>query len=174
MTVSIGGKNVATGAIIAAVGGALAIVGAFMAWMSFTVGKGLADMAGDVGESFNGFDENAGKLAVLVGIVAVAAAVAWAAEIKVPYLPVIVVAAGVGILAVAGLAYFTDTLTPGSMQKAIDDGNKALDVLKSMASAYGVDVSGTSIGLGIGFYLEILAGVLVIVGGAMGLMKKSA
>jgi hypothetical protein len=60
------------------------------------------------------------------------------------------------------------------MQKAIDDGNKALDVLKSMASAYGVDVSGTSIGLGIGFYLEILAGVLVIVGGAMGLMKKSA
>jgi hypothetical protein len=151
MTVAISGKNVALGAIIAAVGGLVAVIGVFMAWISIS--------GGGMTESADATELNAGKLVIVLGILAIVAAGAWALEVKVPMLPLATVVIGAAILAVLALAYLTDILDEASLKDVID--------LGSGLSAFGVSSS-----LGIGFILDVLAGIAVVVGGALGMAKK--
>jgi hypothetical protein len=152
MTVAISGKNVALGAIIAAIGGLLTAIGVFLSWLDMS--------AGDMSEGGNGIELNAGKIVLVLGIAAAVAAVAWALDLKVPMLPLATVVIGAAILIALGLAYFTDILGDnGSMKDVIDMG--------SVLSAFGGGVS-----LGIGFILDIVGGIVVVVGGALGMAKK--
>lgn len=172
---NVAGRNVSIGALVAAVGGVLAIVGAFLVWFQVSLGTALG---GPKTDEIKGLDNNASKLALVLGIVVLALVLAWVLQLKIPYLPAIVGVAGVLLLVVLGLAFFTDILSVHfaenakiqSVKDALADFNKALDAAK----AQGADVSGSSASIGIGYILEIAAGIVVIVGGALGFRKKSA
>ena len=170
MTINIAGKSVAIGAIVAAVGGLVGIVATFLVWAQLTVGAGMVSVFGNPDNGI-GLDERAGKVALGLGIIALLLAIAWALEVKIPMLPALVAGVGVLILVVVALTFFTTLLSKDhSLKDALDLANQAIDSMKAL----GTDTSGTSAGPGIGFLLEIGAGVLVIVGGGLGLMKKSA
>jgi hypothetical protein len=143
MTIAAGGRNLPIGAVVAAVGGALAVIGSVLAWESVSV-LGYSD-------SSSGISSNPGKIIVVAGIVAVALAVAWIMEKKVP-------AAG-GIVACGAVVALLGVLNFFSIG---DDVNKANVILAGAAS------------IGIGLFVDIIAGVVIIVGGALGLMKKAA
>jgi hypothetical protein len=170
MTVALGGRNVPIGAAVTIVGGVLGALGVFLAWATISVGPALASTMGPAAGSTNGFGELAGKLALILSAGAVALGILWAMEKGFPNLELVIVVVGVAILVGVALAYFTSIITSGALKDELDLFNKGLDQLK----AAGMDTSGTSAGLGIGFFLEIVAGIIVIVGGALGLMKKSA
>jgi hypothetical protein len=169
MTINIAGKSVALGAIVAAVGGLVGIIGTFLVWAQLTVGAGMVAVLGNQ-DNGKGLDENAGKVALVLGVIALVLAIAWALEMKIPMLPTLVAGVGVLILVVVALTFFTSLLSKNSLKDALDLANQAIDSMKALGS----DTSGTSAGPGIGFLLEIVAGILVIVGGGLGLMKKSA
>jgi hypothetical protein len=170
MPINVAGRSVATGAIVAAVGGLVGIVATFLIWAQLTVGAGMVQVLGDV-PSGKGIDENAGKVALALGIIALALAIAWALDMKIPMLPALVAGVGVLILVVVALTFFTSILTKEtSLKDALDLANKAID----SAKAAGMDTAGTSAGPGLGFLLEIVGGIVVIIGGGLGLMKKSA
>jgi hypothetical protein len=184
MTVSIAGRNVAIGAIVAAVGGAIAMVGSLLVWAAITRGAGLGGPATD---DVKGLDFNNGKIVLGLGIVVLGLVVAWVLDFKIVGIGGMVAVFGALILAVMALTYFTGFFYPrtmpvlarvneGDLKAALNAFNDAVSTAKE-----GVDTTGSSAGLGIGFFLEIAAGVLMIVGGGLGLiggrlslMKKSA
>jgi hypothetical protein len=168
VNLTIAGKTVSLAAIVAAVGGLLAIVGAFLAWASLTVGAGMAQVLGSHSDG-KGVDETAGKVALLLGIVVIALVAAWILQLKVPMIPVLVAVVGALIIVVMALTFFTSILSQGSLKDALDTANKTID----QAKAAGMDTAGTSAGPGLGFILEIVAGVLVIAGGAWAQLKKA-
>lgn len=154
MTVKIAGKIVGVDQIVAAVGGLVAIIAAFLGWVS------------SEGVTVGGMDEKwgVGKSEIILGIVALLLVAALILEVKVPAiaglktLSLLIVVVGVLVLLVPVLAYMTTFYSDMSIKDMMD-----------MASA-----AGTSVSLSIGFLLAVLAGIVVIVGGALGLMKKSA
>lgn len=174
MTV-VAGKSLSIGAIVAAVGGVLAIIGAFLVWYSATIGKSLG---GPETAEAKGIDNLAGKLALVLGIVVIALVVAWIMSVKIPYLSAIIVAVGVAILVVLALSYVTDIFsvrfTPPAKEESVKDVLDAFNKAVDDAKKAGLDVSGSSASFGIGFILEAVAGIAVIVGGALGLRKKAA
>lgn len=138
------GRNVSIGAIVGFVGGVLALVGAFIAWE--TISSPIVNM------STTGWDiGNGGKIIAVLGIVAIAVALAWILALRLPMPGVILVVAGV-LVALVGIAnYFSVT----------DDVNAANALLPGSTS------------LGIGVYVDILAGVVITVGGALGLVSRN-
>jgi hypothetical protein len=168
MTVNIAGRSVPIGAILAAVGGVLAIVAAPFTWASANLGPTPTPL--------NGFDQDmsGGIAAVVLGIVVLALVAAWVVAwvmawvmkvkipaigaIVIPAIGAIVIVAGVLVLLVPVAVYFTPLLGKES--------------LKDMADQ--VKAAGGSVDAGIAFTLEILAGIVVIVGGGLGLIKKRA
>jgi hypothetical protein len=152
-------------AIVAAIGGALALIQAVMPWEQVSIGKGLSDAMSGLGlaaDTANGLEENGGKIIAVLGIAAIALAVAWVLRAKIPAIPVLVLVVGVLIVLVGAANY----LARGN---DISDFNKSLDTLK----AYGMDTSGTSYSVGLGMYLGILSGIVVAAGGVLGLTRKS-
>lgn len=102
-------------------------------------------------ESDSGLTSNPGKIIAVLGIVAIVVAVVWIQGVKLPAAPIIL---GCGIvIALLGILNF---FTIG------DDVKKANEILAGAAST------------GVGLYIDILAGVVIIAGGALGLMKKAA
>jgi hypothetical protein len=136
-----------------------------------------------------GLDSSPGILALILGIVAIALVVAWVMQVKIPMLSAIIVVVGVLILVVLALSLFTTILpmhftlsggvsesdvTGKSVMDAFNEFNKALDTAKQQAASMsGMTVSGSA-GVSIGFILEAIAGVLVVIGGGLGLVKKAA
>lgn len=151
MAVTMASKSVSIGAIIAAVGGVLAVVAAPLAWITLN--------AGGTSQSVNGLDADllGGKVAALLGIAIIAVVVAGILNIKVPMSDAILAVLGVLILVVLALVYFTSTLGKASFKDTMD-----------LASSFGGSAS-----LGIGVILAAVGGILAIVGGGMGLMKKA-
>jgi hypothetical protein len=157
MAISIGGRSVAYAAIVAAAGGFLAVVGAFLDWATTTV-SGKTD-------ALNGMDADFlnGRTALVLGAIVLLLVVPWIFNVKLPAIagrstiPLLTVAAGVLILAVVVATYMTTLYYPVSLKDNLDAVTKA----------------GGSASLGIGFLLEIVAGILVIVGGELALAKKS-
>lgn len=151
MAVTMAGKSVSIAAIVAAVGGVLAVVAAPLAWITMNVSG--------TSESVNGLDADllGGKVAALLGIVIIAVVVAGILNIKVPMSDVILAVLGVLILVVLALVYFTSILGKASFKDTMD-----------LASSFGGSAS-----LGIGVILAAVGGILAIVGGGMGMMKKA-
>lgn len=165
MTATATGKSLSLGAILAAVGGIAAAVGAVLVWESVTIGSTLAQaLAGVV--SVNGIDGNGGKIILVLGVVAIVLAGVKFLGIQLPVsdrnLDGLIAVVGVLIVIVAVLNVF-------SMQDDLNKFNQSLDQLKAL----GQDVSGTSAGMGIGIILALVGGVVVVAGGALGMFKKA-
>ncbi|MGA2512439.1 MAG: hypothetical protein ABSG37_02305 [Candidatus Limnocylindrales bacterium] len=143
MTTSMSRTTLPIGAIVGGVGGVLAAVGAFIAWESVSI-------AG-TGESMTGWDGgNGGKIIAVLGLVAIAVAVAWARGTRIPSPGRVMVVAGVLVLLVGVLNY----------SSVNDDVNAGNAMVPGAAS------------VGIGIYLDLLAGVAIIVGGVLGLRAR--
>jgi hypothetical protein len=143
MTFSTAGRNLPIGAVVAAVGGAVAIVGSVLAWETIS-------LLG-VSESDSGISSNPGKIIAVLGIVVIAFAIAWIQAVKTPAVPVIIVS-GVVVLLLGVLNFF-------NISKDVNDANQ---IVAGAAS------------VGIGLFIDIVAGVVIVVGGALGMMKKAA
>jgi hypothetical protein len=145
MTVSAPGKSLPIGAIVGGLGGVVAIIGAFMAWESVS--------ASLLSESISGWSGgNGGKIIAVLGLVAIAVAVAWIIGIKIPQPAGLMVVAGVLLLLVGVANYF-----------AVSDDISMVNAMVPGAAS-----------IGIGLYLDLLAGVVIIVGGALGLTAKKS
>jgi hypothetical protein len=142
MTIAVGGRNLPIGAVVAAVGGALAVIGSVLAWETVSV-VGFS-------ESESGLTSNPGKIIAVAGIVAIALAVAWIMEMKVQ--------AAAGIIACGAVVALLGVLNFFSIG---DDVNKANALFPGAAS------------IGIGLFVDIIAGIVIVVGGGLGLMKKA-
>ena len=142
MTIAVGGRNLPIGAVVAAVGGALAVIGSVLAWQSVSV-LGTS-------ESESGLTSNPGKIIAVAGIVAIALAVAWIMEVKVQ--------AAAGIIACGAVVALLGILN------FISIGNDANTLNALMPGAASV---------GIGVFVDIIAGIVILVGGGLGLMKKA-
>ena len=154
---NIAGKNVSVGAMVAGLGGVLAIVCSFLAWFNATV-KDLG-----IDEPLNGMDKDfkGGIVELVLGIVVLALVVAWVMQVKIPAIGALVALAGIAVVVVAILGYTSTLLVSNSHDMSVKD----------MGDLY--SAMGGSVSFGIGFLGEILAGVLAVVGGGLGLMKKA-
>ena len=104
-----------------------------------------------VSESDSGLTSNPGKIIAILGAVALGLALAWIMGVKVPAARAIaVVGALITLLAVVN--FFTVSA----------DVSNANTLFSDAAS------------IGIGLFVDIAAGIVVIVGGALGLMNKAA
>ena len=104
-----------------------------------------------VSESDSGLTSNPGKIIAILGAVALGLALAWIMGVKVPAARAIaVVGALITLLAVVN--FFTVSA----------DVSNANTLFSGAAS------------IGIGLFVDIAAGIVVIVGGALGLMNKAA
>ncbi|HEY5472521.1 MAG TPA: hypothetical protein VIK32_04940 [Candidatus Limnocylindrales bacterium] len=104
-----------------------------------------------VSESDSGLTSNPGKIIAILGAVAIGLALAWIMGVKVPAARAIaVVGALITLLAVVN--FFTVSA----------DVSNANTLFSGAAS------------IGIGLFVDIAAGIVVIVGGALGLMNKAA
>jgi len=147
---NVAGKTLSIATIVAAVGGGLAIIGVFLTWASATI-QGQTSNLGGMDADLNG-----GKVALVLGILVVVVALAGIFNLRVPQTTIILGVLGVLILVVVALVYFTSIL--------------GKDSLKNTADA--VSAAGGTFGIGIGLILEVVAGVLVLVGGGLGMMRR--
>jgi hypothetical protein len=150
MTV-IAGKSVSIGAIVAAVGGVLTIVGVPLAWVTASFGP--------ESQSVNGLDGDlmGGKIALVLGILVVAVVVAGILNVNIPQPSAVLVVLGALILVVVVLVYATNLVSKESF-------TKTADAMKAL---------GGSASLGIGVILAAVGGILALVGGGLGLTKKA-
>jgi len=148
MTLPSAGKSVPVAAIVAAVGGLLAIVSAFMDWATAKMGT--------ASQSVGGLDKNYmnGKTEIVLGIVVLALVAAWILNMKIPFIGMLLVVVGVAILAVPLATYLTTFYYTPSLKDTADAISKA----------------GGSASFGIGFILAAVAGIVTIVGGAMSVL----
>jgi hypothetical protein len=156
-------RSAILGALIAAVGGALALIQSVLPWEQVTYGKGVTDAMSGLGlkGSSIGIDMGGGKIAIIFGALAIVLAVAWLLRARIPAIPVLVLVVGV-LLVILGVANFI------VRQNDVSDFNKSLETIKG----YGVDTTGSSYAVGIGIFLTVLSGLLVAAGGALGLRKR--
>ena len=107
----------------------------------------LSEWLDSLNPDLSAFLKHGGKLIVLAGIVAIAAAAAWVLDYKLPVSPgVLAIAAGVLVLVVVVYNY-------SGLQ---DDTDQATQL-------------GISASIGLGYLIDAVAGVLAIVGGVLGL-----
>jgi hypothetical protein len=150
MTV-IAGKSVSMGAIVAAVGGVLTIVGVFLAWITASFGTESESVTGLDGDLLGG------KIALVLGILVVAVVVAGILNVNIPQPSAVLVVLGALILVVVVLVYATNLVSKESFTKMAD----------------AMKAAGGSASLGIGVILTAVGGVLALVGGGLGLAKKA-
>lgn len=138
-------------AIVAGVGGVLAIVAAPLAWISMS--------AEGVSQTVTGLDGGliGGKIALVLGILVVAVVVAGILDVKIPQSGAVLVALGALILLVVVLVYFTKLVSDESF-------TNTSDMMKLV---------GGSASLGIGVILAAVGGILALVGGGLILAKKA-
>jgi hypothetical protein len=155
---NIAGKKVAVGALVAIIGGVLAMAVSPLVWATYKIGPESGNL--------DGYDEkmSAGVVALILGIVVLLLVAVWVLNVKIPSIgslptvPVLLVVAGLLILLVPVALYFTSML----YEKSLKD---VADIYKAL---------GGEVSVGLAFLLEILAGIVVILGGVLGLMKKAA
>jgi hypothetical protein len=145
MTASIPRKSLPIGAIVGGIGGVAAVVGAFIAWESVSFLGTSESMTGWEGG-------NGGKIIAVLGVIAVAIAIAWVMAIKLPTPGGLMILVGVLILLV-GILNFSNVR---------DDIDQANAIVAGAAS------------VGIGLFIDLIAGVAIIVGGALGVLTKKS
>ena len=151
MTLPIAGRAVPVAAIVAAAGGAAAIVSAPLAWASATVGGSTQSVGGLDKDYMNGRTE------IVLGIALLALTVVWILDLDIPFLAAGVAVVGVAILAVPLATYFTTVYYSLSLKDTTD----------AMARI------GGSAGPGIGLLLAAGGGVVAIVAGAAGFIAEA-
>ncbi len=161
MAIAIGARRLPIGAAVAAVGGVVAAAGAFLAWE--TPSQALVAAAG-TGSSITGWDGgNGGKVVAVLGVVSVALAVAWLLRARLlPNAGFVRGVAGLteGLMALIGVVVlFVGVVNFGSISSDVNDANAILP---------------GSAAMGIGLYLDLLAGALIVVGGVLGILRKAA
>ena len=151
MNLTIAGKTVSVAALLAGIGGVVAVIGVPLAWITAT--------AGPQTESVTGLDGGllGGKIALILGIALIVVVVAGVMDVKIPQSGAILAVLGFLILVVVVLVYFTKLLSDASF---VD----TADLMKQ---------AGGSAGIGIGVMLEAVGGILAIIGGGMIYMKKA-
>jgi uncharacterized protein YebE (UPF0316 family) len=95
---------------------------------------------------------NGGKIIAVLGVIAVAIAIAWVMAIKLPTPGGLMILVGVLILLV-GILNFSNVR---------DDIDQANAIVAGAAS------------VGIGLFIDLIAGVAIIVGGALGVLTKKS
>jgi hypothetical protein len=151
--------------VIAGIGGILAIVEAFLVWESVTISPVVsAALGANTPKSLSGLDMDANwvKISIVLGVIVLGLAAAWIMGLKIPAIAVIVTLVGVALLLVALLG----------TSRSLDDlknFNDAMDGLK----AAGADIGNTSATFGLGLICDVVAGVVVIAGGLLGVLRKS-
>jgi hypothetical protein len=165
MTPPVEAKSRPIAPVIAGIGGILAIVEAFLVWESVTLNPFVAAAFGATApSSLSGLDMDANwvKISIVLGVIVLGLAAAWIMGLKIPAIAVIVTLVGVALLAVAllGTSRSLDEL------KAFND---AMDTFK----ARGADIGNTSATFGLGLICDVVAGVVVIAGGLLGVLRKS-
>ena len=95
---------------------------------------------------------NGGKIIAVLGVVAIAIAIAWVMAIELPTPGGLMVTAGVLVLLVGILNFLSVT----------DDVDSANAIIAGAAS------------VGIGLFIDLLAGVAIIVGGAVGVIARKS
>ena len=162
------------GTWIAALGAVFAILATFLTWASYTQGPG---MGGPQTTGITGIDYANGRIVLGLAIVAVGLIGGWLGERKIAGHGLVVAVFGGLILLVLALSYFTGIFYPKSMPllaftdrttvaSALAQFNRILDG----ARAQGLNTSGSSAGLGIGFFLGIVGGVALLAGGLLGFL----
>jgi hypothetical protein len=151
MVVNVAGKSVSIAAIVAAVGGILAIVAAPLAWISLSSEGHTEDVTGLDGGLLGG------KIALVLGILVIAVVVAGILNVKIPQSGAVLVVLGALILVVVALVYGTKLVSDESF-------TNTADMMKLV---------GGSASLCIGVILAVVGGILAIVGGAWSLTKKA-
>jgi hypothetical protein len=147
MSIAVSGRKLALGGVVAGLGGLISIVGAFLPAENATLG----------GDSFSTafWDGNAGKTICVVSIVALAIVAGWLLKQALPINRiaslVVIIVAGLIVMAVAGGNYGTLS----------DD----ISLAKSL---------GGSGSIGIGLYLDLVGGILLVAGGVLGFVQKDA
>jgi hypothetical protein len=138
-------------AIVAGVGGVLAIVAAPLAWISMS--------AEGQSESVTGLDGGllGGKIALVLGILVVAVVVAGILDIKIPQSGAVLAVLGALILLVVVLVYFTKLVSDESF-------TTTSDMMKLV---------GGSASLGIGVILAAVGGILALAAGGLIVSKKA-
>ena len=151
MNLTIAGKTVSVAALLAGIGGLVAVVGVPLAWITATAGPETQSVTGLDGGLLGG------KIALILGIALIVVVVAGVMDVKLPQSGAILAVLGVLILVVVVLVYFTKLLSDASF---VD----TADLMKQ---------AGGSAGIGIGIILEVVGGILAIIGGGMIYMKKA-
>ena len=138
-------------AIVAGVGGVLAIVAAPLAWISMS--------AEGESQTVTGLDAGliGGKIALVLGILVVAVVAAGILNVNIPQSGAVLVALGALILLVVVLVYFTKLVSDESF-------TNTSDLMKLV---------GGSASLGIGVILAAVGGILALVGGGLIVSKKA-
>jgi hypothetical protein len=149
MTVAVANRNVSVGTIGAIAGGALALIGAFLAWE--TVSADLAAFTGE-GTDLSGWSiGNGGKILAVLGIVAMALGGLALLDVKLPF------SSAAAVTAVGVLGLLVAMLNYGSVVDDVNGANLFLD---------------NAAGIGMGLYLDIVAAVVILTGGILGLVVK--
>ena len=151
--------------IIAGIGGILAIVEAFLVWEAVTISPVVsAAMGADTPKSLSGLDMDANwvKISIVLGIIVLVLAAAWFMRIRIPAIAVIVTLVGVALLLVALLG----------TSRSLDDLKKFNDAMDGLKAA-GANIGDTSATFGLGLICDVVAGVVVIAGGLIGVLRKS-
>ena len=151
MNLTIAGKTVSVAALLAGIGGLVAVVGVPLAWITATAGPETQSVTGLDGGLLGG------KIALILGIALIVVVVAGVMDVKIPQSGAILAVLGVLILVVVVLVYFTKLVSDASF---VD----TADLMKQ---------AGGSAGIGIGVMLEAVGGILAIIGGGMIYMKKA-
>jgi hypothetical protein len=138
-------------AIVAGVGGVLAIVGVPLAWASATIGGETTNL--------NGLDAdlNGGKVALVLGILVVGVVAAGVLNLSIPQPGAILAGLGALLLVDVALVYFTSMLGKASLKDTSDL----------------VSAAGGTFGFGIGLILVAVGGILALVGGGLMVAKKA-
>jgi hypothetical protein len=170
MSFSVSGRSLPVGGVVSAVGGVVAAAGAFLSWESINNVFSGCVQAGctltTAGSStISGWNSgNPGKIVAVLGVVALALAVVWLMSLKLP-IPAFrahgfVITSTEGLVTLAGvLCLLAGLWGILGMSKDISDANALVPNYASM---------------GMGIFVAIAGAVVVVVGGLLGALKKSA
>jgi len=178
------GNKRSTGSIVAIVGGAALVIGAFLTWATISfdvhafasllglddaaVGQAINGALGDTSKSFTGLDAGSdGKWALAMGVVVIALAVlliAWKQANKLIAIGILLA----GLIG-GGYAVYDITQVDNAKQDAIDQAAPAFQSLGVDSSSLGnvFDIS-----LGVGIWVCALGGLVAIAGGVLVLTSE--
>jgi hypothetical protein len=164
------------GALFAGVGGVLAGIGSFMEWETGVFPSAVYGFP-VTGLYMNGWDGYSGKIEAILGVIALTLAIVWALTIEHPMPPfraygvalssneTLIVMVGVCVLIVAGITY-------GDVSASVDRANAFGQSIPAANLTPGTTKDFVYAHVGTGLWLDLLAGVLVTLGGFLGLLAR--